>query len=71
MGTHVSWLLEVAVKPDKIATLAALIDDVVASTRDEPGSLSFEFFVDDDCRIGSRGVRCVVGLADLVDVSMP
>jgi quinol monooxygenase YgiN len=41
-------VLEGAVKPGKLVALSALIDDMVASTQTEPGSLSYEFFVGGD-----------------------
>ena len=48
MGTQVSWLLEVAVKPGQLDTFRALMQEMVASTRAEPGALSYAWFVSDD-----------------------
>lgn len=48
METHISWLIEGAVKPGELAALSVLIDDMVTSTREEPGSLIFEFFAGGD-----------------------
>jgi quinol monooxygenase YgiN len=48
MGEQVSWLLELAVKPGKLDELRAVVDDMVESTKAEPGALSYEWFVTDD-----------------------
>jgi hypothetical protein len=48
METQVSWLLEVAVKPDRLEDFRALMEEMVASTRAEPGALGYEWFVSDD-----------------------
>jgi quinol monooxygenase YgiN len=48
MGDQVSWVLEVAVKPGQIETFRALMNEMVGSTRAEPGALIYEWFVSDD-----------------------
>ena len=48
MNGHVSWVFEVAVKPGKIDALRTLMEEMVESTRAEPGALVYEWFVSDD-----------------------
>ncbi len=50
MNDRVSWLLEVAVKPGTIDAFRILREELVASTRAEPGVLGYEWFVSDDDR---------------------
>jgi len=47
MERHVSWLLEVAVKPGQLDTFRVLMNELVESTRAEPGAEIYEWFVDD------------------------
>jgi quinol monooxygenase YgiN len=48
MDREVSWVLELAVKAGKLATFRALMEEMVTSTRDEPGALVYQWFVSDD-----------------------
>lgn len=48
MNDQVSWVFEVAVKPGKIDALRTLMEEMVESTRAEPGALVYEWFVSDD-----------------------
>jgi quinol monooxygenase YgiN len=48
MGEQVSWLLELGVKPGKLDELRAVVEEMVESTRAEPGALSYEWFLTDD-----------------------
>jgi quinol monooxygenase YgiN len=48
MNDEVSWVFEVAVKPGKIDMLRALMEEMVESTRAEPGAVVYEWFVSDD-----------------------
>ena len=48
MGNQVSWVLQLAVQDGKLDELRALMDEMVASTREEPGALSYEWFVSED-----------------------
>ncbi len=48
MADHVSWLLEVAVKPGELDTFKALMAEMVESTRTEPGTLIYEWWISDD-----------------------
>ena len=47
MDGRVSWVLEVAVNPGQIETFRALMSEMVASTRNEPGALIYEWFIGD------------------------
>ena len=51
MGDQVSWVLEVAVKPGQLEIFRSLMEEMVASTRAEPGALGYEWFVGDDGRV--------------------
>jgi quinol monooxygenase YgiN len=48
MDGSVSWLLEVKVKPGEIGAFKTLIEEMVDTTRREPGTLAYEFSVNDD-----------------------
>jgi quinol monooxygenase YgiN len=50
-GQEVAWLLEQAVTPGQIETVRVLIDEMVTSTRAEPGALSYGWFVSEDDRV--------------------
>jgi quinol monooxygenase YgiN len=43
-GDEVAWLFEVEVKPDRRGEFEALIPEMVASTRQEPGARAYQFF---------------------------
>jgi quinol monooxygenase YgiN len=44
-GHEVAWLLELTVNPDQFDTVWALLEEMVASTRAEPGALGYAWFV--------------------------
>lgn len=48
MGDHVSWTLEVAVKPGHLDELTALLTEMIDSTRAEAGALIYEWSISDD-----------------------
>jgi quinol monooxygenase YgiN len=48
MSEHVSWLLELAVKPGQLETFKTLMTEMVESTRAEPGALVYEWSISDD-----------------------
>jgi quinol monooxygenase YgiN len=48
MDREVSWVLEAAVKPGQLDTLRSLMQEMVESTRAEPGTRGYEWFVSDD-----------------------
>src|SRR5690348_6920993 len=45
---EVAWLLELAVNPGQLETVRALMDEMVASTRAEPGARGYLWFVAQD-----------------------
>jgi quinol monooxygenase YgiN len=51
MNGQVSWVFEVAVKPGKIDEFRTLMEEMVESTRAEPGALAYEWFVSDDASV--------------------
>ena len=48
MGDQVSWQVELAIKPGELDNFRALTEEMVESTRGEPGVLSYERFVSAD-----------------------
>ena len=57
MSEKISWVLEVAILPGKLDDFRAVVRDLVASTRNEPGTLIYEYFLTADgttCHIYER-----------------
>jgi quinol monooxygenase YgiN len=48
MEEHVSWVVELAVKPGELDTFKALMEEMVEGTRQEPGTLNYEWYISDD-----------------------
>jgi quinol monooxygenase YgiN len=48
MNGHVAWVLELAVKPGALDNFKALIGEMIESTRAEPGTLMYEWSIDED-----------------------
>lgn len=48
MEKQVSWVVEVAVRQGQLDALKALMEELVASARAEPGTLGYEWYVSDD-----------------------
>lgn len=48
MGEQVSWLLELAVKPGELEHFRTLMNEMVESTRGEPGAMTYEWFLSED-----------------------
>ena len=48
MDKQVSWVIELAVKPGQLEAFRTLMQEMVESTRAEPGTLSYEWFVSAD-----------------------
>jgi quinol monooxygenase YgiN len=48
MNDYVAWILEVAVNPGKMGAFQTLMEDMVSSTRSEPGVLNYEWFASDE-----------------------
>jgi quinol monooxygenase YgiN len=51
MGDQVSWRVELAVKPGQLDNFRTLTGEMVESTRNETGVLSYERFVSEDGRV--------------------
>ena len=57
MSKVVSWSLQMSVRDGCLDDARALVSEMVAATRDEPGALIYEYFVSDDgtsCHIYER-----------------
>ncbi|MSO73392.1 MAG: antibiotic biosynthesis monooxygenase [Rhodospirillaceae bacterium] len=52
MGEHVHWMLEVGIAPGKGDAFKALMEEMVTSTRNEPGAVSY------DWNISADGASC-------------
>jgi quinol monooxygenase YgiN len=48
MESHVSWVIELAVKDGAFGTFKALMEEMVEGTSVEPGTLGYEWYVSDD-----------------------
>jgi quinol monooxygenase YgiN len=48
MSDQVSWILQLAVKDGRLEELRTLMDEMVESTRGEPGALGYQWFVSGD-----------------------
>src|SRR6476469_1323813 len=48
MNDQVSWLLELAVKPGELDNFKGVIDEMIESTRAEPGTLMYEWSINED-----------------------
>ena len=45
---QVSWVVQCAVKDGQLDVFKELMKEMVAGTRDEPGAVSYEWFISDD-----------------------
>jgi len=48
MDGQISWVLQLRVKDGKLEEFRGVMEEMVASTRAEPGTLSYEWYADDD-----------------------
>ena len=48
MNNHISWHVELQVKPGQLNALRTLTDQMVGSTSTEPGALIYERYISDD-----------------------
>ena len=48
IGEQVSWITECAVKDGQEEAFRTLMEELVTSTREEPGTLGYEWYVSDD-----------------------
>ena len=47
MASTVSWVVRLRVKDGQLDAFKALMEEMVASTQTEPGTLAYEWFIDD------------------------
>ena len=48
MNERVSWVNELAVKDGKLETFRALMEEMVAGARSQPGTLQYEWYISPD-----------------------
>jgi quinol monooxygenase YgiN len=48
MEGHVSWVNELTVKAGKLETFRELMEEMVSSTSNEPGTLAYEWYISHD-----------------------
>ena len=48
MSEHISWHVELQVKPGQLDALRTLTNEMVEATKNEPGALIYERYVSDD-----------------------
>jgi quinol monooxygenase YgiN len=48
VNDHVSWLLELAVKPGELDNFKTLVNEMIESTDAEPGTLMYEWSINED-----------------------
>lgn len=48
MSEHISWHVELQVKPGQLDALRTLTDEMVEAVKNEPGTLIYERYVSDD-----------------------
>ena len=48
MEGHVSWVIELAVKDGELGTFTELMEEMVAGTRTETGTLAYEWYISGD-----------------------
>lgn len=69
MSETVSWLLVLAVKPGELGEFQNLMTEMIAHTRSEPGTLTYEWFVSDDgafVHLYERYIDSAAAMAHLV-----
>ena len=57
MKEHVSWVIELAVKPGQLDSFKELMEEMVAGTNTEPETLNYEWYISADHRPHLREVR--------------
>ena len=48
MKDHVSWVIELAVKPGRLDSFKQLMDEMVTGTSEEPETLNYEWYISGD-----------------------
>lgn len=48
MFDNIGWIVEAKIKTGKREEFKAVVDEIVAATRDEGGTLNYQYFVSDD-----------------------
>ncbi|HXW88415.1 MAG TPA: antibiotic biosynthesis monooxygenase [Streptosporangiaceae bacterium] len=69
MDDGVSWLYELAVKPDQLDNFRTLMVELVDSTRTEPGALGYEWSLSDDGSVAHVSERYADSAATLTHLA--
>lgn len=48
MFEHIGWIVEAKLKPGKKAEFEAVMQDIVAATQQESGTLNYQYYLSDD-----------------------
>ncbi len=48
MFEHIGWIVEAKVNEGQLESFKAVVEDIVAETRKEGGTLTYQYFVSDD-----------------------
>lgn len=48
MFDHIGWIVEAKIKEGRRDDFKAIVDEIVAKTQDEGGTLTYKYFVSDD-----------------------
>jgi quinol monooxygenase YgiN len=48
MEEHVSWVIQLAVKPGQLDAFKSLMEEMVEGTSSEPGTRNYEWYISDD-----------------------
>ncbi len=48
MKEHVSWVIELAVKPGRLDSFRELMEEMVTGSNTEPETLNYEWYISDD-----------------------
>ena len=51
MSDNVSWAVELSVKPGQLDNFKELVEEMVQSTRNEPNTLAYEWFLGEDTAV--------------------
>jgi len=68
MNEVVSWVVEVAIKPGQLNAFKGLVEELVQSTRNEPQTVTYEYFLSADqasCHLYERYADSAAALTHL------
>jgi quinol monooxygenase YgiN len=68
MSDVVSWVVEFAIKPGQLGNFKAVVEEMVQSTRNEPDTQAYEWFLSEDdttCHVCERYADSTATMAHL------